>query len=73
MAQLIDTNKHQAVSIPGKLHGRQIARLGQLIQQIIDENGGWGFIHLELRGGDIYKVSKETSELFSLDHLRSTA
>ena len=73
MAKLIDTGKHQAVTVPGKLHGVQIMRLGQLVQCLIDANGGWGFLHLELRGGDIHAVSTETSELFSPDRLRSTA
>lgn len=73
MAQVIETGRHKTVTVPGRLHSSQILRLGEMIQAIIDENGGWGFLHLELRGGDIHKVSKETSELFSLDRLRSTA
>jgi hypothetical protein len=74
MAQLIETGKHQAITVPGRLHSSQILRLGELIQSVIDENGGWGLLHMELRGGDIHKVSKETSELFSPDRLlRSTA
>jgi hypothetical protein len=71
--KLIETGQHQAVTVQGKLHGSQVLRLGKLIQALIDENGGWGFLHLELRGGDIHKVSKETSELFSPEHLRTTA
>jgi hypothetical protein len=73
MVKLIETDQHQAVNVPGGLHAQQIMRLGQLIQSIIDENGGWGFLHIELRGGAIHTVSKETSELFSPDKLRSTA
>lgn len=73
MAQVIETGKHQVVTVPGKLHGRQIIRLGELIQALVDSNGGWGILHLEIRGGDIHKVSTETSELFSPDHLRPTA
>jgi hypothetical protein len=71
--KLIETGQHQAVTVQGKLHGCQVLRLGELIQSIIEENGGWGWLHLELRGGDIYKVSKETSELFSPEKLRTTA
>ena len=73
MAKLIETGKHQAVTVPGRLHGAQIKRLGELIQALIDSNSGWGFLHLELRGGDIHKVSIEQSELFSPEHLRPTA
>jgi hypothetical protein len=73
MTSVIETGKHQAIAVPGKLHSRQIQRLGQLIQAVIDENGGWGFLHIELRGGDVHSVSKEVTELFSPDRLRSTA
>jgi hypothetical protein len=73
MAQLIETGKHQAVRVPGRVHGKQVLRLAELIQAVIDENGGWGFLHIELRGGDIHSVSKEVTELFSPDRLRSTA
>jgi hypothetical protein len=73
MAKLIDTDKHQAIIVPGKLHSSQIRRLGELVQAIITENGGWGFLHVELRGGDIHSVSKEVTELFAPDRLRSTA
>ncbi len=73
MAKLIETGEHQVINVPGGLHAQQIMRLGQIIQSMIDENGGWGHLHLELRGGAIHMVSKETSELFSPEHLRSTA
>lgn len=73
MAMVIETGQHQAIRIPGKLHGSQVLRLGQMIQAMIDENQGWGHLHIELRGGDIHSVSKETTELFAPDRLRSTA
>jgi hypothetical protein len=73
MAQVIETGSHKAIAVPGTLHGRQILRLGQLIQRLIDENGGWGILHLELRAGDIHTVRIETSELFSPERLQSTA
>ena len=73
MARLIETGSHVAIPLPGRVHGRQITRLCELIQLLIDENGGWGMIHLEIRGGEIYKASREISELFAPDRIRPTA
>ena len=72
-ARLIETGTHAAIPLPGRVHGRQITRLCELIQLLIDENGGWGMIHLEIRGGEIYKASREISELFAVDRIRPTA
>jgi len=51
------------------VHGKQLARLCELIQELTDRNGGWGKVHLDIRGGCIHSVSTETTELFALEKL----
>ncbi len=68
-ARLIETGTHAAIPLPGRVHGKQLARLCELIQELTDRNGGWGKVHLDIRGGCIHSVSTETTELFALEKL----
>ncbi len=49
-ARLIETGSHVALPLPGRVHGKQLARLCELIQELTDRNGGWGKVHLDIRG-----------------------